>query len=530
MNPHRAAIAWIAGLGVGVLFALAAGAARAGSDSGTGTDESLEARVSRLLEQNERMQEEIERLASEVRALRGEAAAAGAETAEPAEPVAMPVATTAATAAPPVAAEPPATPEPSGGRESLWSARIGTSSVNLVDLSLDVLSAVGTSTATDPEIELLQGGGHDPRQRGFTLQQAELSLVGAVDPYMNAEAHLIYFLDPEGESNFEIEEAFLQSIALPFGLDRQGFQVEAGHFFTEFGRINPKHPHAWDWQDQPFVLTRLLGEDGMRAPGMRIGWLLPLPWFSELHAGVQNAKGETMASFLANDEVFEERAIGGRPFSDRGVHSLADLVYLLRTTHGIDVSDEISAQLGGSLLLGPNATGNDGDTQIYGADLVVKWRPLDAERGWPFVKLEGEWLFRRYDADSFTGCFVPADGCTEVFVPGDTLADQGGYAQALWGFRRGWAAGLRYEYGSGSGSDVGFDDDTQSVVRVSRNADPFRGTRHRVSPLLAFHPSEYARLRLQYNYDHQRFLEDDDQHSVWAGVEFMLGAHPAHSY
>jgi hypothetical protein len=402
--------------------------------------------------------------------------------------------------------------------------------VNLVDVSLDVLSAVGTSTATDPEIELLQGGGHDPRQRGFTLQQAELSLLGAVDPYMHAEAHLIYFLDPEGESNFEIEEAFVQSMALPFGLEEQGLQVEAGHFFTEFGRINPKHPHAWDWQDQPFMLTRLFGADGMRAPGMRIGWLLPLPWFSELHLGTQNAKGETMTSFLANDEVFEERAIGGRPFFDRGVHSLEDLVYLVRTTHGVDLSDEISAQLGGSLLLGPNSTGKDGDTQVWGVDLVAKWRPLDAERGWPFVKLEGEWLFRRYDADD--GCFEEdVDVCPpESFASGRTLNDYGGFVQALWGFRRNWAAGVRYEYGAGSGADVAFDDTTSSVVRVSSSSDPFRGTRQRISPLIAFHPSEYARLRLQYNFDHQHFLDQDDAHSVWAGIEFMLGSHPAHSY
>ena len=80
------------------------------------------------------------------------------------------------------------------------------------------------------------------------------------------------------------------------------------------------------------------------------------------------------------------------------------------------------------------------------------------------------------------------------------------------------------------GSDVGFDDDTQSVVRVSRSSDPFRGARQRVSPLLVFHPSEFARLRLQYNWDHEHFLDQDDEHSVWAGIEFMLGSHPAHSY
>lgn len=32
--------------------------------------------------------------------------------------------------------------------------------------------------------------------------------MGAVDPYFLGEAHLVYFLDSAGESQFEVEEAF----------------------------------------------------------------------------------------------------------------------------------------------------------------------------------------------------------------------------------------------------------------------------------------------------------------------------------
>ena len=213
--------------------------------------------------------------------------------------------------------------------------------LQLLDLSFNVLTAAGGSSATDDQLQILQGGGHDPRQRGFTLQQAELSIAGAVDPYFTGEAHLIYFIDPEGESQFELEEAFATSRMLPFGLHEQGLQVEVGHFFTEFGRINPQHPHQWDWKDLPVINARLFGEDGMRGPGARVGWLLPLPWFSELHLGAQNAKGETMQSFLANDEAVEERPIGGRPFTEPGVRSPADLAYLARWVNGFDLSDTV---------------------------------------------------------------------------------------------------------------------------------------------------------------------------------------------
>jgi hypothetical protein len=63
-----------------------------------------------------------------------------------------------------------------------------------------------------------------------------------------------------------------------------------------------------------------------------------------------------------------------------------------------------------------------------------------------------------------------------------------------------------------------------------RDDDPFRDNRQRLSPLLLWHPSEFSRLRLQYNYDRADHLEDKDAHSVWLGVEFMYGAHPGHTY
>ena len=39
-----------------------------------------------------------------------------------------------------------------------------------------------------------------------------------------------------------------------------------GQFLTEFGRINPTHPHAWAWLDQPVIEARVFGPDGMRRP------------------------------------------------------------------------------------------------------------------------------------------------------------------------------------------------------------------------------------------------------------------------
>lgn len=419
---------------------------------------------------------------------------------------------------PPAAGAPPA----AMGLPALYQKQVGGSNFRLIDISLDALFAVGTSSERDEELQNLQAGGHDPRKRGFTVQNVEVSLAGAVDPYLSGEAHIVYFLDPiEGESAVELEEAFLTSQSLPFGLSEAGFQLEAGHFFTEFGRINPQHPHQWEWVDQPVINSRVFGPDGMRGPGVRVGWLIPfIPWFSQFHGGVQNANGETMLSFLGNDEVAEERSPEGRPFADRQVRSLADLVYLMRWENGADLTDEVSAKLGASALHGPNYTGPDGETWIYGADLIVKWRSLRSDHGWPFVIWQTEVMRREYSADDAVDeGDDPVDPGDDTVFTSESFRDWGAYTQVAYGFTRRWIAGLRFEFAGGEGPSGD-----------ARRQDPFRDDRIRLSPLLVFQPTEFSRLKLQYNYDNAAHLPGDDAHSVWLGVEFLFGAHAAHTY
>ena len=58
--------------------------------------------------------------------------------------------------------------------------------------------------------------------------------------------------------------------------------------------------------------------------------------------------------------------------------------------------------------------------------------------------------------------------------------------------------------------------------------DIYRGDRTRLSPVLTWYPSEFSKIRLQYNYDQGQHFSD--QHSVWLQFEFMLGAHAAHKF
>lgn len=112
----------------------------------------------------------------------------------------------------------PPTPAPSTEptAPSLVSGQAGGATFRLIDVSAVINMAVGSSTEPDSRLGFLQLGGHDPRQNGFTLQATEISLAGAVDPYFSGEVHL-NFLDQNGETLAELEEAFLTTQALPFG-------------------------------------------------------------------------------------------------------------------------------------------------------------------------------------------------------------------------------------------------------------------------------------------------------------------------
>ena len=381
--------------------------------------------------------------------------------------------------------------------------------LRLVDISLSGVAAGGWSDRNDETLGALQGGGHDPNRRGFTLQNVELILKGAVDPYLNAQANLITFIDRDGETVVELEEAFATTTSLPWGL-----QAKAGQFYAPIGRHNPQHPHQWEFVDQPFGLTRFLGPDGMRGQGAQLSWLLPTDFPLELTAALQNANGETMTSFLGANGAHGDEEDGhghgggestfGEP-RERVVRSLDDLVWSGRATTSFDLSDEWTSLFGASTAFGPNQSGNSAETTLRGADVSLRWKPLENRRGFPFVDLRVEWLERDYEFDGFT------DDAGDVFGA-DALHDRTWYGQAVWGFAPGWTVGTRYEEFAGDAPEeiTGLED------------------RDRWSFTITHYLSEFAKIRLQVNRDDSDTLGRGT--AVWLQVEFNLGSHGAHVF
>ena len=356
--------------------------------------------------------------------------------------------------------------------------------------------------SSERDLQHLEVGDHDPQQRGFNARNLELALDGAVDPYFEGFANIVLKLDNDNETEIEIEEAFMQTTGLPWGL-----QAKGGQFFAAFGRINPTHPHTWDFADDPLVHGRFLGSDGLRGVGAQISWTVPVSWYSQFLFGVQNGRGNTGFSFRnpGDNGVFY-----GRLTTDREARGLQDFVYIPRWENSVDLSPTQTVLAGVSGAFGSNETGADSRTQIYGADLLYKWKSPRAEGGFPFVKWQSEAMYRRFEAGR---------GIDQSFPVAETFHDWGMYSQVIWGFRKGWTAGLRGDY--------------LYMQKSAFTNDADRQSRERISGDLTWYPTEFSKLRLQYNHDFLEandFLAEREADSVFLQFEFILGAHGAHKF
>ncbi|HZF72518.1 MAG TPA: hypothetical protein VEZ51_03750 [Gemmatimonadaceae bacterium] len=366
-----------------------------------------------------------------------------------------------------------------------------------MNIGFVALTDAGWSSASD--VGSIERGDHDPKVRGFTIPNAEISLDGNVDPYFKGFSNIVLKIDSAGDTGIELEEAYGLTTSLPANL-----QVKFGQFFTEFGRQNAQHPHAWSFLDAPLVLVRMFGPDGLRSQGLRVSWLLPTPFYTEALVSVMNATGETTSSFRspASSEIH------GGVVDTQPVNGFTDLLLVPRINTSFDLTETQTVVLGVSGAFGPNNSGPSARTQVYGVDAYWKWKPAAAEAGFPFLSLQSEALFRHYDAAQRISEADPA-----VTLPSEVLKDRGAYAQVLWGIKPRIVAGLRGDIARGN----------QSAF-----VSELRRDQTRISPNLTWYPTEFSKFRVQYNFDDRKAIGTD--HSLWFQFEFLIGAHAAHKF
>src|SRR5437763_301872 len=328
---------------------------------------------------------------------------------------------------------------------------------------------------------------------GFTAQEVELAFSAIVDPYFKGE---VYLTIPNLEG-IEVEEAFVTTTSLPWNL-----QIKGGSFRSSFGRQNGQHLHVQDFTRRPLINAAFLGADGMRGPGVQLSWLAPLPFFLTLYGEAFSLGGDAadqtgalpqpVASFGADRSTRPTLAAEAKAFFPLGeswsVYS--GLNFASGKSPGVSLGDA-------------GTTGVGREAQLYGADVYLKWKPINVARGYESLAFQAEAIVRHFGS---------GDGLEDEW-------DGGAYAQIVAQFARRWFVGVRGD-----------------VVGVPSSSVLARA--ERVGLSLTFQGSEFSRVRGYLEAEHatapsSAFLPQAMPQwapAAYLQLEFSIGAHGAHSY
>ncbi len=231
--------------------------------------------------------------------------------------------------------------------------RIGLATLVCVFLSPIAASAQVTTKIANPDISFIGDfrawyTSEGPRNWDMEMHEVESSFRSVIDPFARADI-FIGMGHNDGEFEFELEEAYLTTLSLPYQL-----QAKVGKFRSNVGKINRLHPHALPFIDVPAVYANFFGDEGLNDQGASVNWLVPnRRFYQELSFEVTRGPGES-ESFTRSD----------------GNHML----YTSHLKNFWDLSDNASLEFGLSGLAGPNAVGYT--TTIVGLDATYKWKPL----------------------------------------------------------------------------------------------------------------------------------------------------------
>ncbi|MBT8118130.1 MAG: hypothetical protein KJN89_00310 [Gammaproteobacteria bacterium] len=366
-----------------------------------------------------------------------------------------------------------------------------------------ILDGVYASYKNDPEEYQIPGyalgGEAELAPEGFSLGHSEITMSNNIDDKFFGQFTLA-IAEHEGEVEVELEEAFFETLSLG-----HGFTIRGGRFYSALGYLNQQHPHAWDFQDAPLVYRGIFGnqyfDDGLRA-----SYVTPTDVFLELGTEVFSGKkypagGEHSGAGSLTGFVNVGGDIGTSHSWQAGVsYWAADSIEREYGGHDHDGAAEVPLF--------------EGDSNIAGANLIYKWAPNGNYRE-QNLKFQFEY-FTRDDDGQLT--LLDSDPLEESTL---SSKQSGYYAQIRWKFLREWATAVRYDRldsdNAGSDSDV-----LDEAGLVSAGHEPVRA-----SIMAEWIPSEFSRIRVQYNRDESYQVTDDQ---IYVQYTFSIGAHGAHAY
>jgi hypothetical protein len=298
------------------------------------------------------------------------------------------------------------------------------------------------------------------------MHESEIGLQAIIDPYARGDFFMSF-----GEEGVNLEEGYITFTALP-----GGFVAKVGKMRSVFGKVNMMHNHVLPWVDRPLVSTNLVGgEDGIDDAGFSVERILPAPKGIFLEATGQVFRGDSADVFTAANRSDVSTVAHLRGYKD------------LTESTNLDLGLSYARGHNDATLL--NGAAGDFVTQLYGADVTLRWKPL-----------------RRSIYHSFVGRTELIWSQRQQF-PVEQRAF-GFYTSADYQFGRRWFGGGRFDYSDRSR----FDNLTDKGAAAT----------------LTYWPSEFSQLRGEYRFTH--YAENRDSHEFLMQLIFSLGAHGAHPF
>jgi len=338
----------------------------------------------------------------------------------------------------------------------------------------------------DKEISGFQIGeeGESP-DKGFSLGESEINIGANVDDKFLANLTAAV-VSEDGDDKIELEEAFIQSIGLPYGIT-----ATAGRLKPVFGYLNEKHAHTDEFADRPLPY-RVFLNNAYKDDGAQISVVLPTDFYAEIGGGLY--KG------------------GYFPASSEGSGDGAANAYV---KFGGDITDNQAWLAGFSYLYAKSNEGREtddivfkGKDNLYGLSLKYTFAPTGNNKE-SELALQGEYLFR-----DEKGKYNIEDAGFEQYNSNSS----GWYLQGTYKFMTNWKVGYRY-------AQMRPDNVPDALKDTPLDAKGHKPEMHSV--MAEWDNSEFSRIRLQYNYD-KASKKDDNQ--IVLEYTMSFGAHGAHSF
>jgi hypothetical protein len=326
----------------------------------------------------------------------------------------------------------------------------------------------GAAKALNPDMSVIgtflghAGDVNQFEERGpAELDEVELALEAFIDPY--AKGKFFIAVTPE---EVDVEEGYAHFVTLPWGLT-----AKAGKTKATFGKVNTWHTHSRPWVDQPLMLTRFLGEEGIADVGLSVSKDIPNPFHAFIEATGEVYSGDVEGAFGRRDQN--------------------DLLYNAHLKFFRDITENSNLEVGTSWARGtlPSEDGVDaGQNRLAGVDVTYRWKPL------------AQSIYK------------------SVIVRFEGLANERGeFDRTLYGYYLSGDYQLARRWFTGARLD-----------RADRIAGEDRLSDRAISASLTFWPSEFSQLRAQLR--RTRFGQGPSFNELLLQLQFSIGAHGAHVF